>query len=110
MVPLNVQYTKRASASLRRIFTYLALNAIDDEEYLKNTAGIIDALEALAVNPLLGIQLKGHPAEHRYWLIANKRYRVYYERLSPVQIIVVEIRGVKQKPLSDAELKRFFGL
>lgn len=109
MPPLNVQYTKRASASLRRIFTYLAVTALDEDEYIKNSARIIDELEGLAVKPLLGIQLKGHPVEHRYWLIVNKRYRVYYERLNPLQIIVIEIRGVKQKPLSDEELKRFFG-
>jgi plasmid stabilization system protein ParE len=105
-----VQYTTRARFSLRRIFSYIALNAHDDEEYATATGRIIDELEKLAVSPFLGIQIKGHPAEHRYWLIVNKHYRVYYWRLDPTHIVIVQIRGVKQKPLTDEEVERFFTL
>ena len=108
MPPDNVEFTKRAERDLQRIFVHLAITAVDDIDYADRAAQIIDQIDLLAVSPLVGYRLKGHPNTHRYWLIVNDRYRVFYERLNPEHITVVHIRGVRQKPLTDDELNKFF--
>jgi plasmid stabilization system protein ParE len=108
MPPDNVDFTKRANRELHRVFVYLAIHALDEQDYADRAAQVIDQLELLAISPLVGIRMKGHPNTFRYWLIVNDRYRVYYERLDSEHITVVHIRGVRQKPLNDEEIERFY--
>lgn len=108
MPPANVDFTKRANRDLHRVFVYLAMHAVDDQDYADKAAQVIDQIELLAVSPLVGNRLKGQPNTYRYWLIVNDRYRVYYERLGPDHITVVHIRGVRQRPLTDEEINQFF--
>lgn len=107
----TVLYTRTGRTSLRSAFAWLIMNDKDPERENATwtIAKIISDLEKTASNPMYGIKFRGHEIR-RYWLIVNKTYRVYYERLGPDSIKIVYVRSVKQRPLSEATLERYFTL
>jgi plasmid stabilization system protein ParE len=107
----TVLYTRTGRTSLRSAFAWLIMNDKDPEHEnaTRSIARIITDLEKTASNPMFGIKFRGHETR-RYWLIANKTYRVYYDRSGPDTIKVVYVRSVRQRPISEATLERYFTL
>jgi plasmid stabilization system protein ParE len=107
----TVLYSRSGRTSLRQAFAWLITHDPDPElAYSTRTiARILSDLERIAANSLYGIKFQGHETR-RYWLIADKKYRVYYDRLGEDRIKVVLVRSVKQQPVSGPTLEKYFSM